>query len=197
MSVLKAELSRYGVCGRSRGGLGSIYIVYKGHPLTGVGIDAWKVSPLNQTIVSDPENAALMSDNLDALVGFYRRLGSEGEKECFVNALLGRLAPDRGYLAVSYFIVALLWSVGLLHEALRKVKRDLPESETRVFGLSNVLMLLNGLLKYRYPDFTEQMLDEIERMTHGLNENLFLIPDKIAAIRASRLGTLPTFETGS
>jgi hypothetical protein len=198
VSVLKAELSRYGVCGRSCGGLGSIHIVYERHSLTGVGTDSWTAnSPLNQTIVSDPENAALMSDNLDALVGFYQGLGSDGEKECFANALLGRLASDRGYLAVSYFIVALLWKVGLLPEALRKAKQDLPENETRVFGLSNVLMLLNGILKYRYPDFTDQMLDEIERMTHGLNENLFLIPAKIAAIRASRLRTLPTFETGS
>jgi hypothetical protein len=31
------------------------------------------------------------------------------------------------------------------------------------------------------------MLDEIERLTHGLQEHLFLIPAKIAAIRASRL----------
>ncbi|MGA2725894.1 MAG: hypothetical protein ABSG79_26235 [Bryobacteraceae bacterium] len=50
-----------------------------------------------------------------------------------------------------------------------------------------MLMLLNGLLKYRHPDLTNQMLDDIERMTHGLNEHPFLIPAKIAAIRASRL----------
>jgi hypothetical protein len=48
-------------------------------------------------------------------------------------------------------------------------------------------MILNGLLRYRHPDFTDQMLDEIERMTHGLEEHPFLIPAKIAAIRASRL----------
>ena len=94
---------------------------------------------------------------------------------------------DRGYLAVSYFIVATLWSVGSFDEALEKARRDLPENETRVFGLSNVLMLLNGLLKYQYPDFSNHMLDEIERLTHGLKEHPFLIPAKLAAIRASRL----------
>jgi len=31
------------------------------------------------------------------------------------------------------------------------------------------------------------MLDKIERLTHGLKEHPFLIPDKLAAIRASRL----------
>ena len=63
-----------------------------------------------------------------------------------------------------------------------------------VFGLSNVLMLLNGLLKYRHPDFTNDMLDEIERMIHWLDEDLFLIPAKVAAIRATRLAT-PTAVT--
>jgi hypothetical protein len=45
-----------------------------------------------------------------------------------------------------------LWRVGLLKEALEKAKRDLPENEQKVFGLSNVLMLLNGLLKFRHPE---------------------------------------------
>jgi hypothetical protein len=71
-----------------------------------------------------------------------------------------------------------------LHRAIRC---DLHAGESQVFGLSNILMLLNGLLKYRYPDFTNQMLDEIERAIHGLNEHPFLIPAKIAAIRATRL----------
>jgi hypothetical protein len=31
------------------------------------------------------------------------------------------------------------------------------------------------------------MLDEIERLIHGLSEHTFLIPAKIAAIRATRL----------
>ena len=136
--------------------------------------------PLNQIIVSDPDAASLTSDNLEALVGFYRDLGSAEERERFKRALLDRLAPNKGYLAVSYFIVAVLWTLGSLPEALEKAKRALPQNETRVFGLSNVLMLLNGLLKYRYPDFTNDMLDDIERMTHGLTEHTFMIPAKIA-----------------
>jgi len=76
---------------------------------------------------------------------------------------------------------------GFAHEALQKARRDLPAGEGKVFGLSNVLMLLNGLLKYRHPDFTNHMLDEIEHLTHDLNEHTFMIPGKIAAIRAGRL----------
>ena len=188
VSVLKAELSRYQMCGRSAGGLGSVHIIYRNQSFKGVGSDSWTPnSPINQLIVIDPETAALNSDNLEALIGFYSGFREDDERQRFVKALLDRLDVGRGYLAVSYFIVCVLWKVGSLTEALEKAKRDLPISEGRLFGLGNVLMLLNGLLKYRHNDFTNQMLDEIERLTHDLNEHLFMIPGKIAAIRASRL----------
>jgi len=186
--VLKAELSRYAICGRICGGLGSIQLVYQGRTFTGVGNDSWPAnSPLNHVIVSDPEKASLKSDNLDALVNFYNGLKTDEEKSRFTSALLTRLDGKKGYIAVSYFIVAALWRVSALRDALDKAKQDLPQNETRFFGFSNVLMLLNGLLKYRYPDFTNPMLDEIERLTHGLSEHTFLIAAKLAAIRANRL----------
>jgi hypothetical protein len=188
VSVLKAELSRYQMCGRSCGGLGSVHIVYQGRALTGVGGDGWQAnSPENQLIASDPQAAELVSDNLQALMDFYKGLGSDEERDRFRRALLERLDKSMGYQGVSYFVVLALWKVGALAEALEKAKRDLTENETRFFGLSNVLMLINGLLRYRNPDFDNSMLDAIERLTDGLKEHTFLIPGKIAAIRASRL----------
>jgi hypothetical protein len=188
VSVLKAELSRYQMCGRRVGGLGSVHIVYQSRPMTGVGSDSWRAdSPVNQLIVPDPEAAELKSDNLDALMGFYKNLGSVEDRARFKAALLKRLDEKKGYLGISYFIVCALWRTGSLADALQKARRDLPVGESRVFGLSNILMLLNGLLKYRYLDFTNQVLDEIERMIHGLDEHPFLIPAKLAAIRTSRL----------
>ena len=191
VAVLNAELAPYRVCGRSCGGLGSVHIVYRGHAFPGVGSDSWTPnSPLNQIIVADPESASLRSDNLDALVGFYKTL-SDDDQARFVAALLDRLDSTRGYLAVSYFIVAVLWRIGFLGDALRKARQSLPAHEQRVFGLSNVLMLLNGLLKYLYPEFTSEMLDEIERLIHGLDEHCFFISNRVAAIRASRLPRTP------
>lgn len=188
VSVLKAELGRYEMCGRITGGLGSVHIAYQGRAFTGVGGDSWTPnSPVNQLIVADPEAAALRSDNLVALVTFYKSLGSDEDRARFKTALLDRLHPTKGYLPVSYFIVCVSLCVDSLVEALQKARRDLPAGESRVFGLSNVLMLINGLLKYRHPDFTNQMLDEIERTIHGLNEHPFLIPAKLAAIRTGRL----------
>jgi hypothetical protein len=188
VSVLRAELGRYQICGRSVGGLGSVHLVYQDSQHTGVGGDSWKPdSPINQVIANDPDSASIESDNLDALSALYRKLASDDERARFSKALLDRLHPDKGYLAVSYFIVAALIRAGFLAEALRKARRDLPTGEQRVFGLSNVLMLLNGMLRYRHPDLTSEDLDEIERMIHGLDEHPFLIPTKIAAIRANRL----------
>jgi hypothetical protein len=189
VSVLKAEIARYAICGRTVGGLGSVYLVYRGRAFAGGWpTDSWTPnSTNNQMIVPDPETAEVKSDNLDALLSFYGRLSGEDERATFANALLNRLDEKAGYLVVSYFIVAVLWRTGFLSEALRKARRSLPENEHRAFGLSNVLMLLNGLLRYRHPDFSGEMLDEIERMLNGLEEHPFLIPTKLAAIRAHRL----------
>lgn len=69
VSVLKAEMGRYQMCGRIVGGLGSIHIVYRDRTFTGVGGDSWTPnSPVNQLIVADPEVALLKSDNLEALL---------------------------------------------------------------------------------------------------------------------------------
>jgi hypothetical protein len=136
VSVLRAELGRYAMCGRTVGGLGSVHIVYQGRPFTGMGTDSWNPnSSVNQVIVSDPDAASVRSDNLEALMSFYKGFESDAQRALFVQCLLDRLEADRGYLGVSYFIVAVLWSVGSLAPALDKAKRDLPEDENRVFGL--------------------------------------------------------------
>ncbi|MGA2726109.1 MAG: hypothetical protein ABSG79_27345 [Bryobacteraceae bacterium] len=136
VSVLKAELGRYEMCGRRVGGLGSVHIVYQGRAFTGAGGDSWTSdSPKNQLIVSDPGAAALKSDNLEPLVAFYKGLNTDDERPRFRKALLDRLDPKRGYLSISYFIVAVLWNVGSLAEALEKARRDLPTGESDVFGL--------------------------------------------------------------
>lgn len=188
VSVLKAERSRYEMCGRPVGGLGSVHIVYRGQSLTGVGGDSWLPnSPLNQIIVADPDAALLRSDNLDALTTLYSGLESDDARRQFTKVLLERLDARKGYIDVSYFIVLVLWAVGALPEALSKAKQSLPTGETKAFGLSNVLMLLNGLLKYRHPDFANTILNDIEMTLHGLDEHQFMIPAKISAIRAVRL----------
>jgi hypothetical protein len=167
-----------------------VHIVDNGHALRGVGGDSWTAdSPLNQVLAVNPADASLQSDNLDALLAFYGRLASDGERQQFAAALLDRLDEDKGYLGVSYVIVAVLWRVGRLRDALMTARERLPVGEQRVFGLSNVLMLLNGLLKYRHVEFSAADLDNIERFIHGLEEHPFRIPEKLAAVRAAGLSS--------
>jgi hypothetical protein len=185
-TVLQAELSRYGKCGRQTGGLGSVHFLVDGRETVGVGTDGWNPnSPKNQSIVDNPEKRQLRSDNLEALMAFHEHL-SPAERDQFVSALTRRLG-EKPYLPVSYFIVLVLMKIGRLKDALENAKSKLPQGDISTFGLSNVLMLLNGLLRFRYVDFTNDMLDEIERFLDGLNEHSFQIPEKLAAIRTARL----------
>lgn len=180
--VLQAELPRYEKNGRRVGGLGSIHLAMEGKLLTSATVDSW-----NPCIAENTEGIVLQSENVDALLAIYSRLSTDEERHRFASALLKRLDGNSGYLAISYFIVCALWKIGKLPEALAKAKESLPQGETRVFGLSNVLMLINMLLFYRSPDFDDDVLDNIERFLRGLNEHSFQIPEKIAAIRVTRL----------
>ena len=117
----------------------------------------------------------------------YKNLKSEHEKIKFIECLINRIDENKGYLSVSYFIVCVLWKLEYLHEALTQVKNSLPQGETQEHGFSNVLMLLNGLLRNHHPAFTNEMLDFIEQFIQDLNEYKFSISEKISAIRLLRL----------
>lgn len=187
-AVLQAEVSRYEKNGRDGGGLGSVHLLYRGKAMSSFGGDSWTPhSPVNQEIAADPQDAVLRSDNLDALQAIFARLTTDDEHERFNNALLDRLDEDKGYARVAYLIVCMLWRMGLLEEALEAAKFGLLENDMQTHGLSNVLMMFNGLLRYRHPDFTPLMLDTLERFLQGSEEHPFRIPPKIAAIRARRL----------
>jgi hypothetical protein len=186
-AVLQAELARYDKRGRTVGGLGSIHIVTNGHEIAGVGSDSWNPnSSKNQSISDNPGVSELRSDNLEALMSYYGRLASKAERDQFASVLLARM-DGKGYLRVTYFIVYALLKIGRLREAFEKAKADLPQGEMKAFGISNTLMLFNGLLRYRHTDFTNDMLDDLEKFLIGLNEHPFQIPEKIAAIRTLRL----------
>ena len=64
-------------------------------------------------------------------------------------------------------------------------KRDLQNDSDH--GFSDFLIMLDGLLRFDHPSFTEKDLDEIERFLEGLEEYTFRIPERLVAIRAARL----------
>jgi hypothetical protein len=190
VSVLHSELSRYEICGRGAGGFGSIHIEYQGRALVGFAGDSWTPnSPQNQNLIADPSQALLKSDNLDALLALHATISDDArDRERLASSLLNRIDVEKGYIRVSYFIVCALWKLGQFPEALKAAKARLPQGEMRDFGLSNVLYMLNGLLRYRHPDFSDEMLDQIESFIDGMTEHTFQIREKVSAIRAMRLG---------
>lgn len=187
-SILQSELTRYDNCGRRAGGLGSVYLVANGQPMRGIGGDSWTPNiPRNQIIRESPDEVALFSDNLDSMLALYASLSSDEKRSDFSNSLYRRFNPDKGYLRISYFLFLTLWKTGLFGDALDAAKSSLPQGETKDFGLSNILMLLNGTLRQQHELFTGEMLDQIEEFMDGLNEHKFLVAQKIVAIRAMRL----------
>jgi hypothetical protein len=71
----------------------------------------------------------------------------------------------------------------LLH---RKPKEELLELHQR-YGLSDALGLINGLLKYEHPSFSDNELDFIDQFISNVEEHTFRLGEKINSIRSFRL----------
>lgn len=185
VAILQSELSRYEKHNRSSGGLGSLHITIDGREIRSIGQDSWSSnSPKNQSIHERPEGGEIISDNLLAMFANYEKQKNDTERQHFVTILLNRLGGP--YLSISYFIVCVLWRTGHLPTALNNAKQ-LPQEDRISFGISNILLMLNGLLRYQYHLFSDNDLDVIENFLDSVNEHPFLIKEKISAIRTARI----------
>lgn len=209
-AVLKDEMNRYKKFGRRSGELGSIYASYSGRTIKSIYQDGWTDSKSGerQEILSDPENAHVSSENGDALVHYYNQRIDDAERELFINALLARISREKEYYCVSYLILYVLFRIGRLDDGLaaserylqknqslldqllrRKPKEELFEPHQR-YGFSDALGLINGLLRYEHPSFSDRELDMIDKFVSNVNEHAFRIDEKINSIRSFRLGSL-------
>jgi hypothetical protein len=181
VSVLQAEIDRYAGCGRRLGGLGSITTTYQGRTLNGIGSDTRKVgSPELQSVVPDPENAKIYSDNGDILIRYYETLDEQKRRD-FVNALVNRISRQTPYSDIGYFILYVLYRTDNLRELFTPAKEKL-QGDAK-YGFSDLLRLLDGLLKYEPQNFSTEMLDQIEQFISGLGEYIFGIRERSRAIR--------------
>lgn len=209
-AVLKDEINRYKKFGRRFGELGSIYALYHGKKIKSIYQDGWTNSKSGerQEIISDPENSHVSSENGDTLVNFYNQLNLKPEKELFINSLTSRINREKEYYCVSYLILYVLFRIGFLKEGLdaiknylqikqslfdrlmqRKPKEELLVSHQR-FGFSDTMGLINGLLKYEHPSFSDKELDIIDQFVSDIDEHAFRIDEKINSIRSFRLNTI-------
>jgi len=182
VGVLQAEINRYTDCGRKVGGMGSVQTSYQGRSYCGVGADWRKAdSPELQAIIPDPENANIESDNASVLIKFYNSLKNQQQND-FVESLLKRVSRETPYASVGYFILFVLYRIGHLNRALETAKKELQGDSA--YGFSDFLRLLDGLLKYEYPKFSIEMLNDIEQSLKGIKEYTFRISERLLAVRA-------------
>jgi hypothetical protein len=113
---------------------------------------------------------------------------------------------EKEYYCVSYLILYVLFRIGALERGLdtvqtslvpqpsvicrilrRKRREPLREPHQR-HGLGDMLGLLNGLLKYIHPAFTDRELDAVEAFIERRDEFTDRIAEKIHSARSFRLG---------
>lgn len=136
-------------------------------------------------IVSDPDHASIESDNEEALLALYQGLGTDEERERFKEALLERVQRDSAYAPIAYLPMLVALDLGIAPRFFAAARSQLLGVDA--YGFSNCLMLLDSLLRLRYRDVSDELLDQIENFLHGTEEQPFAIPERIAAIRAERL----------
>ncbi len=193
VTVLQDEIYRYKGCGRRSGGLGSVVLNYNGRITTGVGSDGRKSdSPEQQSIIRDPQNAKIESDNGAILIGYYQTLGVV-EKCRLIDIMVQRISRNTVYAPIGYFFLYVGVRIGAIKDILNRAKVMLKGDNA--YGFSDLLRLLDGMLRYEYPSFKPETLDSIEQFIDGLgDEHTFSIPERIHAIRAYHLSqkiTLP------
>ena len=206
-ATLKDEISRYQKYGRQSGELGSICALCKGRQIKSIYQDSWTSSQSGerQEILNDSQGATVQSENGDALVKLFKSFKDEEDRELFVQVLFTRFSRDKEYYCVSYIILYVLFRVGRLTNALNIAKASLSKkkdppyifwqrkSENRLlepyqrYGFSDLLGLINGMLRYEHRSFTNEELDSIEEFIDDLDEHTFRIKEKINSIRSFRV----------
>ena len=179
-AVLKAEVDRYKACGRSIGGLGSIQTTIQGRSYRGVGTE-WREadSPKNQSIVKDDNSVEIASDNARALINLYNKLITNEEKERYFQALFSRLHKGTEYAPIGYLILYVAFELNRLDSALNEAVKKLQGDKAH--GFSDLLRLLDALLRFRHSLFTVECLDAIERSLINVKEHTFKIEERFGS----------------
>ncbi|MDP3043049.1 MAG: hypothetical protein Q8N21_01470 [bacterium] len=189
VSILKVEVERYKECGRRVGGLGSVHL--KGSDSPGIGTEWRKAdSPINQSIEMNPQKEYIISDNAQALMNLYNKLGNANDKSIFINSLLNRLSKDKEYAPVGYLIFLAMFRINKLEMTFDIAKEKLYKDSS--YGFSDSLRLLDGLLRFEHSAFSKELLEKIEIFVDGLDEHSFRISERLSAIRAFRLNNPTT-----
>jgi hypothetical protein len=188
-AVLKAEIDRYREAGaRSQGLLGSVKSFQASGGVTaGIGSEWRRVGTADQqSLVHDIPPPAISSDNADALVALHGRLGTDAERQRFMAALMRRVDRNTEYAEVGYLIALAAFRIGQLNTVLVAAKDHLRGDDA--FGFSEVLRMVDALLRLEHSTFSPELLDDVERFAEKLPlDEVMRLRERIFAIRAYRV----------
>lgn len=170
--VLDEETRIYVANGRSRGGLGSMNIGLQSEPNNG-----WTNEGKAKDLLFDKsDSTVIQSPNSDILVKLYSSLDPE-RKKYFIIYLIGHLRNDSQYTKISYLIFFVLYRIGSIVEAFKKIRRDLKEDENH--GRSNIFGIFSMIISREYLEITTQTYESIKLIFTGDLDYKFWLEQKI------------------
>lgn len=184
VAVLKNEIQQYKIRGRLEGRLGTVEWPRGTIEWTDVGSTI-------QFLFQSSDSQHVTSEHATALLNLYKSANRKG-KATITKALLDRIDRKSEYRNVSYLIIFALFLSGNLNDGLVVAKRKLLNDKTN--GFSDVLRLIDLLLAFRYQEFGEDTLNQLEELVYSIEEHPFRIKERINAIRVKSLvGERPSF----
>ncbi|HRN70000.1 MAG TPA: hypothetical protein PLS49_02335 [Candidatus Woesebacteria bacterium] len=177
VSVLKNELEQYKFRGRREGRLGTV---------------EWIKTDLQWTssdstirfLYEKSEKNYVQSIHVTALVNLYKNSNTD-DKDLIIKSLLKRLDKKSEYLNVAYLILFTLFELGFLNKAFTPSLQKLYGDKEN--GFSDMLRMIDFLLAYRYDEFNEELINEIEQFVYSTKEHSFRIKERINAIRVKNM----------
>lgn len=182
-AILRAEMEAFG---RHTGGLGSLIGSLPDGTLCSIGLNRWEPAVLIiQPGLPGGKNHSIQSENLTGLLNLHGRLNNDEERSHLVSYLMQQLSRDSAYAPTGYLILLFLFRIGRLADGLNKAKRDLQGD--KAYAFSDLLRLLDRLLRFEPSSFTPALIDEVEQFVEEINMHPFRIQERVAALRAFRL----------
>ncbi len=177
VAVLKNEVEQYKVRGRREGRLGTVEWPRGTTEYRGVDEEI-------KFLFENSKKENVSSKYIAALLNLYNN-SSKNEQALIIKSLLKRINKEIEYRDIGYLIVFFLFEIGSLKEALNAVLKKLKGDKANAFG--DVLRILDLLLTFRYEEFEEQELNEVEKFTYSTKDHPFKIKERVNAVRVLKM----------
>ena len=177
ISILRNEIEQYKNNGRRVGGLGSVKSVAN---LT----EYHSEGEIREFIYNNSSKENVKSINVDAIIKLFKS-STETQKRIIISSLSQRINKNSEYLNVAYLILFALFELKKFSQGLIIARKKLYGDNKN--GFSDVLRMIDTLLRFRHSEFSDKDLQDIEKLIDSVSESTFEIPQRINSIRIKRI----------